>query len=111
MCFYDQYKFACGDFKWGNFRQHCNHEYRTGETCGLKFIMQTFAITTKCKTCEKIDTKKRRRNAEVERIARWQLEAWKYKASIEKAYSTVASLDREIYELECERLRRAQTMC
>ncbi len=74
MCFYDQFIFSCGDYKWGHFRQHCNREYRTGETCGIKSIMQTLRVDNKCKRCEKLDTTFRRRQAEARRITSWHLD-------------------------------------
>ena len=108
MCFFDQHRFECGDWKWGHFRQHCNREYRTGETCGMKLIMQTVPVCQKCKLCEKIDTKMRRRGAEVERIKRWQREGGKFRASIDKSMDMIKAFDVEIYELGCERGRRLQ---
>ena len=108
MCFFDQHRFVCGDWKWGHFRQHCNREYRIGETCGMKLIMTTVPVGQKCKLCEKIDTKARRRQAESERVARWTREGSKFRASIEKSTDTIRSLDREINSLEQERQRRLQ---
>jgi hypothetical protein len=103
MCFYDQYRYECGDWKWGNFKEHCNKEYRMGETCGMKFVNNTYALREKCKVCEKIDTKKRRRAAEVDKINRWTREGGKLKASIEKSWSEVRKLDSEIEDLEKKR--------
>lgn len=71
MCFYDQIVFSCGDYKWGHFRHHCNRKYRTSETCGIKLIMHTLRVDSKCKRCEKLDTTYRRRQAEAARIASW----------------------------------------
>ncbi|KAI9850528.1 MAG: hypothetical protein M1838_005537 [Thelocarpon superellum] len=107
MCFFDQHLFACDDWKWGHFRQHCNHEYRTGETCGMKLVMTTYRIGNKCKTCERIDTKMRRRAAEAERISRWQSEGARFKASIDRAYENIRVLDAEIHDLQKEKERRA----
>ena len=108
MCFFDQHRFVCGDWKWGHFRQHCAKEYRIGETCGMKLIMATVPVGTKCKLCEKIDTKMRRRTAEVDRVNRWQREGNKFRASIDKSMELIRGLDGEIYELSCERNRRLQ---
>ncbi|TKA79536.1 hypothetical protein B0A49_00381 [Cryomyces minteri] len=108
MCFYDQHRFACGDWKWGTFRDHCNREYRRGETCGMKLIYVTIPSGQKCKLCEKIDTKQRRRAAEVERINRWQREGNKFRASIDKSFQIIRALDMETEELSCERARRLQ---
>ncbi|KAK8210611.1 hypothetical protein IWZ01DRAFT_482676 [Phyllosticta capitalensis] len=108
MCFFDQHRFACGDWKWGHFRQHCNREYRIGETCGMKLIMTTIPVNQKCKLCEKIDTKQRRMAAETERINRWLREGGKFKASIEKSQDIIRGLEREIYDLWSEKDRRAK---
>jgi len=81
-----------------------------GETCGMKLVMQTLPTGTKCKLCEKIDTKMRRRAAEVDRIGRWQREGTKFRASIDKAMDIIRNLDGEIYELSCERNRRLQSI-
>src|SRR5277367_1978043 len=103
MCFFDQHRFACGDWKWGHFRQHCNREYRTGETCDMKLVMQTYEIQQKCKICEKIDTKRRRLANEQDRIHRWAREHSRYDQSIEKSREIIAALDTEIYELGNQR--------
>jgi hypothetical protein len=70
--------------------------------------MQTVPVGQKCKLCEKIDTKVRRRQAEVERVNRWQREGHKFRASIDKSMEIIRGLDGEIYELSCERNRRLQ---
>ncbi|KAH7205216.1 hypothetical protein BKA60DRAFT_600036 [Fusarium oxysporum] len=36
MCYFDQVVWACGNWRWGKFREQCNKEHRIGETCGLK---------------------------------------------------------------------------
>jgi hypothetical protein len=79
-----------------------------GETCGMKLIMQTVPTGTKCKLCEKIDVKMRRRAAEVDRVNRWQRDGQKFRASIDKSLEIMRGLDCEIYELSCERNRRLQ---
>ncbi|ORY09580.1 hypothetical protein BCR34DRAFT_516195 [Clohesyomyces aquaticus] len=108
MCFFDQHRYVCGDWKWGHFRQHCNREYRIGETCGMKLIMQTVRVEQKCKLCERIATHRRRRAAEVERVHRWQREGTKFRASIDKSFEIIEALDAEILELSTERNRRLQ---
>ncbi|KAB8346107.1 hypothetical protein FH972_023155 [Carpinus fangiana] len=107
MCFYDQYIFACGDWKWGNFRQHCQKEYRQGETCGMKLVNGALGVDGKCKMCEKIDTKLRRKKAEEDRVARWKAEGGKYRASIEKSEAAIRALNYEIHTLETERRQRS----
>ena len=109
MCFYDQQKFSCGDFKWGHFRQHCNREYRTGETCGTKLVMSTLPIRGNCRHCDKFETKKRRRAQELDRINRWRKEPGRYSASIERSEEIVQQLEREMMDLMNQRAMRLQS--
>jgi hypothetical protein len=74
MCFYDVNEMQCCCWKWGHFRQHCAKEYRTGETCGMKLVMNRYQLPEKCKICTKIDTKERMMRKGEERIRRWQKE-------------------------------------
>ena len=76
----------------------------------MKLIMQTVPIHNKCKLCEKIDTKQRRRAAEVERILRWKREGGKFTASIDKSSDIVKTLEKEINDLGYERQRRLQAI-
>lgn len=103
MCFYDQTVLACGDFKWGNCRQQCPREYRSGETCGLKLVNNCYADnTTKCKTCLRIDTINRKKDKEIKNIRAWERDekaGKKRSASIEKAYNAI-----DDYETELQRL-------
>ena len=99
MCYYDNYKFACHDWKWGNFRQHCQKEYRTGETCGMKMVYQTVPLAEKCSMCEKIERKKRRLEKHKVDYQRWAGEPQKYRFSMEKAAEEMRSLVQEITQL------------
>ncbi|TVY19876.1 hypothetical protein LARI1_G001741 [Lachnellula arida] len=106
MCFYEQYQMYCGDYKWGHFRQHCSKEYRTGETCGMKLVMNTITKHEKCKVCSKIDTKKGRLVKEQERIHRWEHEQQRGHhrgASIENSQGIIAQLEWEIQDLQYQR--------
>jgi len=105
MCFFDQYKYACGDFKWGYFRQHCAKEYRTGETCGMKLVMQTYEMPNaeQCKLCTKIETKLSRIHKEEDRIRRWEREGSSRKASIEASKETISHLQEEVDRLLWQR--------
>lgn len=104
MCFYDQYRYSCGDYKWGHFRQHCTHEHRTGETCGMKLILDTVHLLDECKICGKINTKLRKRAFEVGRVERWHRETGGHKrsASMEKSLEAIRCLDEEIFRLRKE---------
>lgn len=77
-----------------------------GETCGMKFVNTTHNLRERCKVCEKIDTKKRRRAAEAEKINRWTRDGGKLRASIEKSWEEIRKLDAEILELEQKRALR-----
>lgn len=100
---------TCGDWKWGHFRQHCNKEYRLGETCGLRFVHQVHRLADKCKLCQQIEIKLRKRNDNVVRIRRWQKEGGK-PASIQKAQEDIQNLDRSIAELEADRSRKLSSL-
>jgi hypothetical protein len=109
MCYYECIVFSCQDWKWGNFKQHCNKEYRIGETCGMKLVYQSLPQNHKCKLCEKIDTKWRRRESEADRVRRWTVEK-RCPASVEKSMVIINQLDREITELQAERTQRWQAI-
>ena len=76
----------------------------------MKLIMATTQVSQKCKLCDKLDTKFRRRTAEADRISRWQREGSRFAASIDRSYEIIKTLDREIYELGLERERRKQAI-
>jgi hypothetical protein len=62
MCFYSRTDFVCGDWKWGNMKEQCPREHRTGETCGAKLSHIDSNITSPqlCRICTEITTKRRR---------------------------------------------------
>ncbi|KAG8631368.1 hypothetical protein KVT40_000508 [Elsinoe batatas] len=103
MCFYDMVCYACGDWRWDKFRQRCSQEYRIGETCGRRLVGTSIPMANKCKICEKLEAKVRRRTAEYERVLRWQREGGKFKASIEKSIATIRELDIDIQRLAAQR--------
>lgn len=107
MCFYEQKLFTCGDSRWGHFREHCSREYRRGETCGMKLVYQTYQLDEKCRLCIKIETKTRRREAELDRVARWSRESNRFKASIEKSRQIITELEKETLEVQQYRRERA----
>lgn len=110
MCFYNQKRFACGDWSWTSFAHQCNYEYRTGETCGMKLVNLTEYAAMQCRLCEKIETKHRRRSAELERVHRWKREGNTLVASIEKSQDTIKTLDREIVKLQREREEKSKAL-
>lgn len=106
MCYYDNYKFSCNDWKWGNFRQHCQREYRTGETCGMKMVFQTVQLGEKCTMCEKIERKKRRLEKHKTDYQRWSTDPQKYRFSMEKAVEEMKTLAQEIAQLMADKEAR-----
>jgi hypothetical protein len=108
MCYFECIIFACGDWKWGNFKYHCTHEYRIGETCGLKFVAYNQQENFQCRICDRIDTKLRRRAQEVTRLELWAKEGRleHLPASVEKSHNTISVLDHEISLLREEKEQR-----
>jgi hypothetical protein len=110
MCFYNQKRFACGDWSWTSFAHQCNYEYRTGETCGMRLVNRTEFEATQCRLCEKIETKFRRRSVELERLDRWQREGGSLVASMTRSQNLIRELDREIRQLQTERDSRRKAL-
>lgn len=99
MCFYEQQLFTCGDHKWGRFRAHCNKEYRTGETCGMKLIYEASRVSSKCTMCKKWDVIWRKICMGQERLARWEAEGIN-PASCEKERMHIHQWKRELRDIE-----------
>lgn len=76
----------------------------------MKLVYAVIRSNDKCKICQKIDTKLRRRAAEIIKIQRWQSEGSKLKASIERSYGIIKDLDQEIYQLQIEKQRKTQAI-
>lgn len=87
MCYFDKYTFSCGDWKWGHFRQHCIREYRVGETCGLKLIMQDVVVNHECKLCEKGETRERILAKELDRTLGWEMPAVPHVLKLRSKYT------------------------
>ncbi|CAK7564338.1 MAG: hypothetical protein SEPTF4163_002227 [Sporothrix epigloea] len=98
MCYYEQTRWTCGYWKWGNCRQQCNKEGRTGETCGLKLVYATVDRSDPCKLCEQIETKNRRLEKLYRDVERWQLQGNR-PATIEKAKRDIAEITERVGQL------------
>lgn len=98
MCYFEQTRWSCGYWKWGNFRQQCNKEYRTGETCGLKLVYDTSYQPSVCKICEQVTKKERRVRKMVDDIKRWHREGGRT-ATIEKTQRDIAEIQMQIHDL------------
>lgn len=109
MCYFDQTRWNCGFWKWGNFRQQCNKEYRTGETCGLKLVYDTNYKNEKCKLCEQIEKKQRRYHKMCQDIERWRREGNR-RATIEKTEYDMAEVQEAINKIWLEHDDRMRTI-
>lgn len=120
MCYYDVLVYTCGDYRWDRFRGRCPNEHRMGETCGVKMPYSTIPSAAKCKYCQKIDVKLRKRQFEVNRYVsltgggwfgectdwaqnRWLADGGRLRASMELALQTIQELDQEIAHLQSQR--------
>jgi len=99
MCFYDQQIFSCGDHKWGRFRAHCNKEYRTGETCGMKLIYEASRVAGKCQLCKKYEVIVRKIVQAKERVARWEAEGIN-PVSTDKEVASIMQWQRDLRDIE-----------
>ncbi|KAL7276745.1 hypothetical protein RUND412_000242 [Rhizina undulata] len=109
MCFYDQQIFVCGDHKWGRFRAHCNKEYRTGETCGMKLIYEASRVSGKCQMCKKYDVTWRKILQAKERVARWEAEGIN-PVSTDKEKANIFAWQRELKEIEMMKQNKMRTI-
>lgn len=98
MCFFAQAVWACGYWRWGQFREKCYKEYRMGETCGLKLVYEINYKTTCCCHCTSIATKKRRMAKMSADVARWRQQRI-YPATIEKTELQMIALQQVIFRI------------
>ena len=110
MCFYNQKHFSCGDWSWTSFAHLCSYEYRTVETCGMKLVNMTENENSKCRLCEKTETKFRRRSAEIDHLDRWNREGATLVASMGRSHNFIVQLDKEICVLQREREDQRRTL-
>ncbi|KAF2670620.1 hypothetical protein BT63DRAFT_243242 [Microthyrium microscopicum] len=112
MCFYDQYEFACRDFRWGNFKKHCTKEYRRGETCGMKLVHDVLPQNKDCTLCEKIQRKKRRWWQYEDKLKQWESEGrlGELKSTVQKYRDEQCGVQIEIAKLDAEREERAKAI-
>ncbi len=109
MCYFEQTRWNCGYWKWGNFRQQCTKEYRTGETCGLKLVYDTTYNPGACKLCEQIEKKERRWSKMAQDIERWRREKNR-KATIEKTQEDMDDIRHQINKLWTDHQARQRDM-
>ncbi|TDZ44978.1 hypothetical protein C8034_v008408 [Colletotrichum sidae] len=109
MCYFYQTKWACGYWRWGQFKQQCNKEYRTGETCGLKLVFETIADPDRCKLCYDMDKKRRRLDKMQRDMNRWHREGNR-KATIERTHLEMQDVGRQLQEMEMTHYTRQNTI-
>lgn len=109
MCYFEQTRWCCGFWKWGNFRQQCNKEYRTGETCGLKLVYDTTYQPAQCKICDQITKKDRRIRKMEDDIVRWRHEGGRT-ATIEKTQTDIADIQNQINNLFSQHAIKVQSI-
>jgi hypothetical protein len=109
MCYFEQTRWSCGYWKWGNFRQQCNKEYRTGETCGLKLVYDTKYHAGTCKLCDQIKKKDRRVTKMEQDIERWKREGNR-RATIEKTERDIQEISLQISEIWGQHQDRQNTI-
>ncbi|KAK4156554.1 hypothetical protein C8A00DRAFT_12491 [Chaetomidium leptoderma] len=98
MCYFDHQLWPCGWWRWGHFRGQCPKEYRTGETCGLKLVYNTYLEPEVCLKCDTIHKKQRRVAKMLEDVKRWTCEGNR-RATIEKTQLEICDLNDQINEL------------
>ncbi|CDM35274.1 unnamed protein product [Penicillium roqueforti FM164] len=76
----------------------------------MRLVNITENEKTNCRLCEKIETKNRRRSAEVDRLDRWKREGATLVASIDRSHKLIMDLDKEIRALQRERDERRSTL-
>lgn len=76
----------------------------------MKLVNLTEDDSNKCRLCEKIETKFRRRSAEIDRLERWKREGATLVASMDRSRKLVMDLDKEIFMLQREREDRRNTL-
>lgn len=77
----------------------------------MRLVNITEYEPTKCRLCEKIDTKYRRRSAEIERLNRWRREGGTLVASMDRSQRLIKELEIEINRLQKEREDRRRDLC
>lgn len=76
----------------------------------MRLVNLTEYEKTKCRLCDKIETKYRRRSAEVERLDRWKREGGTLVASMDRSQKLIMDLEKEICQLQREREDRRKAL-
>lgn len=76
----------------------------------MRLVNVTSFEPTKCRLCLKIETKYRRRDAEIDRLDRWKREGGTLVASMDRSQMLVRELECEINQLKVERENRRRVL-
>ena len=110
MCYYNQKRWECGYWRWTQFSRQCPKEYRTGETCGLKLVMDVDNQKAACRLCKDIERKQRRLSKMEKDIARWREEGNK-PATVERTEGEYGAVQRQMYDLQMQHYERVRGVC
>ncbi|KAE8405194.1 hypothetical protein BDV37DRAFT_246011 [Aspergillus pseudonomiae] len=76
----------------------------------MRLVNMTEFESAQCRLCEKIETKYRRRSAEMERLNRWKREGSTLVASMDRSQKLISELEKEIRQLQRERDDRRKAL-
>lgn len=76
----------------------------------MRLVNMTENEKSNCRLCDKIETKYRRRSAEVDRLDRWRREGATLVASMDRSHKLIMELEKEIRILQRERDERRSSL-
>ncbi|KAJ4270021.1 hypothetical protein NW762_001694 [Fusarium torreyae] len=108
MCYYEQIRWACGYWRWGQFRQQCS-EYKKNEQCTLKLVYETKTESDVCKLCHDTEKKQRQYEKMYRDVQRWQREGSR-NATIEQTCGEMQVMLGVIHRMREEHYHRLQSL-
>lgn len=109
MCFFDQTRWTCGYWRWGDLRLQCPKKCRVGQTCGLKLIYDTLNERDECKLCHATRIKQRRYHDIYSQLLR-RRDKSNGSASAGLAFNEMQRGLRQIYYIRMEHSKRLQSL-
>lgn len=76
----------------------------------MKLVNRAEPQKAPCRICEKIETKKRRISAEVERLSRWERDGGTLVASMDRSRKLIGELNQDLNWLNKEREKRKKML-
>ncbi|KPM41876.1 hypothetical protein AK830_g4722 [Neonectria ditissima] len=108
MCYYEQIRWACGYWRWGRFRQQCDKECGTGETCDLKIVYEIRTEPDVCELCYNTEEKQRQYDEMHRDLQRWQHEGNR-SATIERTTHRMQEIMGQISRMRVEHDHRVRS--